>query len=253
MRIKDFGAQVKTAGPGLGEGEFEAIVSVFGNIDSTGDVVLPGAFAKTLAEWAASGDPIPVIWSHDWTDPFSHIGHVIEAKEIDRGLWVKGALDLDNPTAVQVHRLMKGRRVTQFSFAYDVVEGAWVTTAKDDPDFYELRELVLYETGPCLLGANQETELIAAKAAAVAGAVKAGRVLSQKNYDALVEARDAISGVIAAAEPEKTSPPPGGEKTDEPSQADGSPADDEPAGAKSGQAAPPAPRRARAVATITIL
>ncbi|PVC73751.1 HK97 family phage prohead protease [Streptomyces sp. CS081A] len=209
MRTKDFSARVKAAGTadGLAEGQFVALVSVFGNEDSVGDVVRPGAFTDTLAAWAAKGDPIPVIWSHDWSDPFSHIGTVVKAVETLQGLEVTGQIDdLDtNPTAQQVYRLLKGRRVTQFSFAYDVQEGAWVSDeAHPYGGYYELRRLKLHEVGPCLVGANQETELLAAKAAGLARGAKAGRVLSQKNFETLTAAYEAIGEVLDAAQPEKS-------------------------------------------------
>ncbi|GGJ86841.1 hypothetical protein GCM10011583_18020 [Streptomyces camponoticapitis] len=209
MRTKDFTAKVKAAGvaDGLAEGQFTALVSVFGNEDSVGDVVRPGAFTETLEEWAAKQDPIPVIWSHAWGDPFAHVGTVVKAVETLQGLEVTGQIDdLDsNPTAAQVYRLLKGRRVTQFSFAYDVSEGAWVN---DDEHkyggYYELRRLKLHEVGPCLVGANQETELLAAKAHGLVRSAKAGRVLSQSNYDSLAKAHEAIGEVLAAATPEKS-------------------------------------------------
>jgi HK97 family phage prohead protease len=62
--------------------------------------------------------------SHRWADPFSHIGTVTKAVETTDGLLVTGQIDdlgENDPTADQVYRLLKGRRVTQFSFAYDVV------------------------------------------------------------------------------------------------------------------------------------
>ncbi len=251
MKTKDFRAQIKTEGDGLKEGQFRALVSVFGNEDSVGDVVMPGAFTKSLAEWAESGDAIPVIWAHRWDDPFAHIGKVLEAKETDRGLEVLGELNIEgNATAKQVHSLLKHRNVRQFSFAYDVEDGGWGT--KDGREVFELRQLKVHEVGPCLLGANQATELLAAKAASLADGVKAGRVLSQKNYDTLVTARDALNAVIEAAEPEKTSEPVGSEKkTDEKSDdALTLPADDEPTGAKSDVDARSAHRRALAVAII---
>jgi hypothetical protein len=62
-------------------GEFEALVAVFGNVDKGGDRIMPGAFTKTLAAWRASGDPVPVIWSHDWNTPDAHIG-VAYAKDM---------------------------------------------------------------------------------------------------------------------------------------------------------------------------
>jgi HK97 family phage prohead protease len=207
---KDCPARVKAAGEadGLQPGQFTALVSVFGNKDSVGDVVMPGAFTKTLADWQAKGDPIPVIWSHDWGDPFSHIGHVTDAKETPDGLQVTGQIDMDNPKAEQVYRLLKGRRVTQFSFAYDIEDGA--PAEKDGQEVFELKQLKLHEVGPTLVGANQETELLAAKAHGLAQGLKEGRVLAAKHISSLKEAHAAIGTVIAAAEPEKTAPAPSG-------------------------------------------
>lgn len=166
MKIKSFPGRVKAAGEddGADEGVFEALVSVFGNRDSYGDVVVKGAFADTLAEWKASGDPIPVIWNHMAHDPDYHLGEVLDAEEREDGLWVKGRLDLDEPKARKVYRLLKGRRVTQFSFAYDVIDGQFVKS--DGVESYELRKMKLHEVGPTLLGVNQETQLLAVKSGA---------------------------------------------------------------------------------------
>ena len=160
---KTFAAEVKAVDGNAGT--FEAIVSVFGNKDLGGDTVMPGAFTDTLNEWAAKGDPIPVIWSHNWDDPFAHIGYVVEAREVEKGLWIKAQLDLDTPLAAQVHRLLKGRRVTQFSFGYFADEVKWV----EDPDTgrmsRELHRVSIFETGPTLLGMNPDTQLIRAASA----------------------------------------------------------------------------------------
>lgn len=197
------------AGPddGLEEGQFEALVSVFGNKDAYGDVVIPGAFAETLQEWKDSGNPIPVVWSHQYADPEFHIGVVVDAAErsvgAKSGLWVRGQLDVDEDArkARQVARLLKGRRVSQFSFTYDVLDGAFAKS-EELGDYYELRRLKLYEVGPTLIGANQQTELINAKAlqdlVAAARGAKAGRVLSAKNETALRTAHDAIGEVLSA-------------------------------------------------------
>lgn len=142
-------------------GTFEALVSVFGNVDSVGDRILPGAFSKSLQKWQQSGDPIPVILSHDWQNPWSHIGVVLDAKETDRGLQVKGQLDVkDNEVAKQVHRLMSRRSLKEFSFGYRVVSEK---KAKDGAN--DLLDLDLIEVGPTLKGANPATELHAVKSA----------------------------------------------------------------------------------------
>lgn len=222
MRVKTCQFDVKAAGEqdGTDAGEFEAVVATY-DLDSYGDKIIPGAFKDTLAEWKAKGDPIPVIWSHMSYDPDMHLGVVEDAEERDAGLWVRGRLDLDQPKAAQVYRLMKGRRVTQFSFAYDVLEGAWIEEKDADP-YYELRKLKLYEVGPTLIGVNQETELLAVKSAdgrdlqvAVRGGrlsptdadtvrlavetalgAKAGRVLSAKNETTLKDAVDKLTAGV---------------------------------------------------------
>ena len=177
------------------DGTFEAIVATY-DLDSYGDKITPGAFADTLQRWKSSGNPIPVIWSHLAHDPDCHVGAVLEAEERDgQGLWVKGQFDLEQPKAAQVYRLLKSRRVTQFSFAYDIDEGALIVE-KGEVACFELRKLTLYEVGPCLIGVNQNTELLDVKAAT--GDVRvtvAGHTAAQ---------RDAVRVAVEAALAQKT-------------------------------------------------
>lgn len=239
MRVKSCPVAVKASDDQADaeKGIFEALVATW-DLDSVGDKITKGAFAETLAEWktaADGGTPLPVIWSHMHQDPNAHVGWVLDAKETDKGLWIKGQIDLDNPTATsnapQVWRLLKGGRVAQFSFAYDVLDGQWIerTTDGEDESYYELSRLKVYEVGPTLIGANQATELISAKSAggrplevsiaglsaaespAVRAAVQAaiaatagekrGRVLSSKHEDAL---RSALERLTAATDSVKS-------------------------------------------------
>jgi len=200
MDSKHFTVAIKAAGPGdgLDDGQFLGYASVFDNVDSYGDVVRKGAFAETLTEWQSKGDNIPLLWGHDMADPWSNIGSV-EATEDDHGLLVKGTFDLENPKAQQVYRLVKGRRVGDMSFAYDVLDSG--PTEVDGAKVLELRRLKLYEASIVPIGANQETEILAVKsnADALADGVKAGRVLAAKHIDSLRAAQEAIAAVIAAA------------------------------------------------------
>ncbi len=165
MKHKAFEIRGFKALPDEPEGTFEAIVAVFGNIDSYGDMIVPGAFKDSLAKWESSGRPIPVIFSHQWENIDAHIGEVLDAKEVDKGLYVKGRVDLEEEFAAKVWKRMKNGTLTQFSFAYDIDEGAWVHKTQDgqQQDYYELRKLDLFEVGPCLVGANRETELLSVK------------------------------------------------------------------------------------------
>ena len=150
--------------PPEGEGRFAAIVSVFGNVDSQGDVIDKGAFAATLADLAASGRSLPILWSHDYYDPDSIIGEAEVIKETDVGLYVEGILDIDdNPRAAQVYRQMVKGRLREFSIGGMVREWAWVEP--DDGTDVELHitKLDLWECGPCFKGANPDTELLSVK------------------------------------------------------------------------------------------
>lgn len=206
MKVKTCPVRIKAAGTqdGTDDGVFEAVVATY-DVDSYGDKITPGAFADTLAEWKASGDPIPVLWSHNSFDPECHIGFVEEAEEREGvGLWVKAQLDLDNPKAAQVYRLLKGRRVKQFSFAYDVVEGGFVERIADgnDESYFELSKLRLYEVGPTLIGANQETELLSVKAAGATAPAPISLTLYGNPTAEQVAA--AVKGATAATVPAPT-------------------------------------------------
>jgi HK97 family phage prohead protease len=200
VKIKQL-VQVKLGeADGLAEGEFHAYASVFDNKDSYGDVVRPGAFKGTLERWESKDALIPLLFGHRMDDPDFNIGHV-EAKEDDHGLWVHGFIDLEVPKGAATHRAMKAGRLNQMSFAYDVLDGGWET--KDGDEYFELRELELFEVSVVTVGANQETEILAVKSTvdALMDGVKAGRVLSAKNEDSLRSVLDAVkSGVVKPLE-----------------------------------------------------
>jgi hypothetical protein len=202
MLTKDVATIEVKAGPidGLTEGQFTAYASVFGNVDSYGDIVTKGAFANDLARWEKSGAVIPLLFGHNMSDPDFNIGHVVKAEEDEVGLKVTAQLDLENPKAKQVYRMLKGRRINQMSFAYDVVDGS--TETIDGQDVYEIRDMKLYEVSVVTVGANQETEVLAVKQVPVVADrlltdVKAGRVLSAKNENELRNAHQALGRVLS--------------------------------------------------------
>lgn len=241
MQTKSVPAQIKATSDADGEaGQFTAMVSVFNTVDSVGDVVMPGAFKADLEQWATKGNPLPVVWSHDWSDPFSHIGFVTEAKETDTGLVVKGQLDLENPKAKQVYNLLKNGRVKSWSFAYDIHDAQ--QAQRDGKSVQELHRLSVHEVGPTLVGAHKDTDTVEVKSApnvtvnvnppavveeqgdvaeaarqmltddgdshaavvkALSGAVdgvKAGRVLSKANADKIRQIHGLTAELLAAIE-----------------------------------------------------
>jgi len=61
--------------------------SVFGNVDLGGDIVLPGAFKRSLAEHKSSGTMPAMLWQHD---PRQVPGAWRQASEDDTGLMLVG-------------------------------------------------------------------------------------------------------------------------------------------------------------------
>lgn len=151
------------------DGVFEAYVSIFGNVDYHGDRILPGAFASSIERWKSSGDPVPVIFSHQWDDLDAHIGSVIDLEEHlpgderlpesireNGGLWTRFELELDEDFASRVAKKLTKRTIREFSFAYDVLD-----EQRGSDGANELVELEILEVGPTLKGANPATVLLA--------------------------------------------------------------------------------------------
>jgi HK97 family phage prohead protease len=223
VKTKTIDVIVKAVDDGA-EGRFTAYASVFDNIDSYGDMVIAGAFADSLAEYAAAGAPIPLYWRHRMDDPFMNLGEATGVED-DHGLLVDCQLDLETAAGKQTHKLLKSKRVRQMSFAYDVLEGAWVDRkAEDGGSYYELRKLRLHEVSIVPVGANQETEILAVKAAldAVVAGVKAGRSMSPDERQEAGAAYAALGDLLktdqgkAAEAPDAKPEEPSGAKGEEP-------------------------------------
>ena len=102
-----------------GSGYFVGYASVFGNVDSYGEVMEKGAFSDTLKEW--EGRKIPVFYGHDLTNPENNIGYVESAEEDDTGLLVKCVVDTEGPgNGPIVYKLLKEGRIDRMSFGFYV-------------------------------------------------------------------------------------------------------------------------------------
>ena len=175
--------------------------------DAYGDVIAPGAFAKSLERWKqlnAEGKYIPLLWGHDTNDPTSNIGRVVEAVEDERGLLVTAEFDADNEKAQYVRKLVQEGRVYQFSFAFDVREWGQIEL-EDGRKANELRDIELFEVSLVQIPANQHATVEEVKA------LKAGRRNSKKDTESLREVlgaadhiREVVNGLLADGEAEAT-------------------------------------------------
>lgn len=119
LKIRDFDLSVKAVDD---DGLFSGYGSVFGEVDSYREVVAPGAFSESLAQIAAKGRPVPVLWQHRSGEP---IGVYTGLSEDSRGLKVEGQLVLEVSRAKEAHALMKAGAVSGLSIGYYVREDSW--------------------------------------------------------------------------------------------------------------------------------
>ena len=194
---KTVAATITKVDAGEGLGSFEALVGVFDNIDSQGDMVIKGAFADSLA----AKEVWPVLWAHQMQDDTAIIA-TARAKETGEGL-VFTADFLDTPRAQNIRKLMAAGLITEFSWSGRITEGSWVDKEGEGPwgdGYYEMRQIDLWEAGPCFKGANAETELLGVKSAVSRLTTKEGRVLAQKHVTTLKTIHEELAEVIAAVE-----------------------------------------------------
>jgi HK97 family phage prohead protease len=130
------------AAVGSKSGELEGHASVFGNVDQGGDVVLPGAFKKTLADWARSRQPLPLIADHQLSTD-GVIGSVTEAKEDGVGLHIRARFASDQKSQDVRTKMLEGH-IRGMSFTYDAVKHRVGMMAGKEIRYLE--EIKLYET-----------------------------------------------------------------------------------------------------------
>jgi HK97 family phage prohead protease len=84
------------------EGRFEGYASIFGNTDLGNDVIVKGAFRKTLRRTGVKG--VKLLYQHKTDMP---IGVFEKIREDEKGLHVQGKLALGTQAGREVYELMK--------------------------------------------------------------------------------------------------------------------------------------------------
>ena len=134
--------------------QFEGHGAVFGNIDLGGDVILPGAFTRTLENHKAAGTLPSMFWTHK-----EHLvpGVWLDMMQDDKGLAVKGELA---PTELgkEVHILLKMEAVKGLSIGYLPTD---VDYASDGVRI--LKEIDVFEVSPVALAMNPKAKIVHVK------------------------------------------------------------------------------------------
>lgn len=140
-------------------GEIQGYGSLWGKVDSYGEVVVEGAFAKSLKAWSKAKRPIPMLWQHR---PDLPIGVWDTFAEDGKGLKLAGRLNLETQRGKEAWSDVKMQAVTGLSIGYYEVNADPYNFESDEPR--KLLELDLREVSPVTFPALKEAQIDAVKA-----------------------------------------------------------------------------------------
>jgi len=121
--------------------------SVFGNVDSYGDIVVKGAFAKTISENRER--KVKFLWQHKMDTP---IGVITRLEEDEKGLLFEAEF-ADIQQAIEARNLLKIGAIDGVSFGYSVIQ------SEVDGENLLLKEIRLYEISIVTNEANSKAKV----------------------------------------------------------------------------------------------
>ena len=140
------------------KGAVEAVFSVYNNLDSDGDVVIPGAIKSGFKD-----NQVPMVFAHKWDQP---IGKGVIETDDDKAIF-KGSFFMGTEAGKEAYNLAKEMGDLQewsFGFRINDYEVAQFTKdCSDEVDARYLKDLEVFEVSPVLVGANRETYTLAIK------------------------------------------------------------------------------------------
>lgn len=146
---------------------FEGYAAVFGSVDSYGDIIMPGAFKRTLDHKTKSKNPVyPVCWNHDLINPIG-FAPAVNMREDANGLFVKGTIIAKTSEVKQKYALIKEGAVSGMSFRFDAIRSEPSDPYKGEVKGCrrKLHELKLYEVTITGNPANEDAQVLSVKTA----------------------------------------------------------------------------------------
>lgn len=150
------------------EMSFEGYGAVFGNVDSYGDVIAPGAFAETLSAVQKSGVWPSLLAQHGgWgmtAQDLMPIGALGDLNEDGVGLRLKAQL-APTPRGLEAHILMKMKpRPALNGLSIGYVAKEWTPRSKPEEPRRTLKKIDLYEISLVTFPANLKARVTSVKA-----------------------------------------------------------------------------------------
>lgn len=184
---------------------FEGLAAAW-SLDLGGDVIHPGAFAKTLTRWKENGFAIPLLNQHSYYNGIHDVlGSMVDAEEKDEGLWAKFEVD-DGEDGQKLMRHIVRKRLNGLSIGYEPVE------AETDKDgLRHLREIKLMEVSAVIWPMNPDAQF---DASSVKSILTNSDSLKELSGEEIGELKDALDREAQARE-QAANPPLSAEKADE--------------------------------------
>jgi HK97 family phage prohead protease len=130
--------------------EFEGYGSVFRTLDLGGDIVVPGAYRKTLADQKRAGKLPLMFWMHN---PSQVPGKWLDMEEDERGLKVHGIF-AKTALGDELHELTKMGAIRGLSIGYKATAVDW-----DKDGNRLLKQIELWETSLVSMPMNPDAEV----------------------------------------------------------------------------------------------
>jgi HK97 family phage prohead protease len=151
VKFKDVKMLIKSVSD---QGVFSGYASTFGNEDLGGDIIVQGAFAKTIND----NPNVPILWGHSSREV---IGVNKIWSEDSKGLAIEGELNMDVQRARETHSLMKQGAVKGLSIGYDAIQEDWSRWEKEGIRI--LREVKVWEYSVTPFPMNPEAQVTGVK------------------------------------------------------------------------------------------
>lgn len=179
------------------DGTFEGYGAVFKNEDDNGDMLMPGAFDKTLGQAKTSGQMPKMLLNHGglaWGSPTPEdmipIGKWAKMAPDSHGLQVKGRLiNLDTESGKRIYGAMKEGELGGLSMGFKAREFTFGT--KPNEPRRTLKAVDLLEVSPVTFPANTQ--------ALVTGVKSLGRITTIREFEVFLRDAGKFSNAAAKA------------------------------------------------------
>ncbi|MBX4215696.1 HK97 family phage prohead protease, partial [Candidatus Parcubacteria bacterium] len=156
------------------EGVVEAIVNVFGIVDTQSDIIHPGAYTKTLGERGAQVR-VKILDNHQTHSVINIIAKALDIHEVGKnqlpaevrseypeatgGLFARMQFMMDDETSAAIFKRINFGASNEYSIGLDIMDYDYSTVKVGEKSVRvrNIRQLALFDVSPVIWGANEAT------------------------------------------------------------------------------------------------